>query len=273
MVQHGLEILRQRIVHTAGGAGNHPQHAARLRHSIRQQRTILALEAVERGDGTGLEGDAPRPAVPQHPEHPPGGRVARREAFQVGADGDRAVGIGGAQAELETRLDVGVGPALAVRGAASQGAEEIARGIVVPWPDMALVQMGMAINRAGPELPAIEARPLRRGAERGDGGDAAMRDLQVEAHQPLPVDRARCLPGDQRRGGAGVAQPVIRPGASDLLAQPVHRGTHRRSPCPMALSCQRRSSKCDSRLKARKMPMPAAEISTRAANMRGICNW
>ena len=41
-------------------------------------------------------------------------------------------------------------------------------------------------------------------------------------------------------------------------------------PRSRALSCQRDSSRCDSRVKTRKSAIPVTEISTRAANIRGM---
>jgi hypothetical protein len=78
-----------------------------------------------------------------------------------------------AQPELEPRLDVGGGPVgRPVGDVGLDGALEGAVRVLCARPDVALVQMGVEVDEAGPDLPALQrdaGAALRRGAEGGDG--------------------------------------------------------------------------------------------------------
>jgi hypothetical protein len=72
------------------------------------------------------------------------------------ADGDGAMRMGAAQGEVGAGSDVGLGPGgVAVGHHALDGAGEVAGGVGAARPDMALVEMGVAVHQAGPELPAM----------------------------------------------------------------------------------------------------------------------
>jgi len=122
------------------------------------------------------------------------------------------MGMGGAQRELEPGRDIGIGPGRAIGRGAGQRAVEIAGGVGGARPDLAFVEMGMAIDRAGPDLAAIEARPGRRRAGRRDGRDPAVIHLEVDPQQPLRIGRDGGGAGDHRRGRPRIAQPVARSG-------------------------------------------------------------
>ena len=123
---------------------------------------------------------------------------------------------------------------------------------------MALVEMGMAIHQAGPDLAPIKRDPIPGRAQGGEGGDAAILNADIHPRQGAIAN------------DAGIGQPIgaaagLGDGGTDFLHQ-------RRSPAP-ALSCQRRNKRWESSDSARKMTMPVPETSTSAANISGICNW
>ena len=105
------------------------------------------------------------------------------------ADRRGAVRMGAAQAELEARLDIGLG---VVRGAIGDdgglGARMRAVRVGLARPGLRLVQMHMPIDEAGPDLAPIQVDAVRRRSGRRDRGDAAVGDAQIE---PVPDPRRR----------------------------------------------------------------------------------
>ena len=178
-----------------------------------------------------------------------------------------------AQREFSAQAHIRFRPIhVAVSHDRGDGAEETTIRIGGSLPDMALIQMGMRIQHAGPNLPAIQRNPIRRRAKRRDGGDASLFNLNIKSRNAIPVQGQRPRTFQHCSRGAHIAQPEIAARSSQSRAGLCHGAPHRRSPLPIALSCQLRSSKCVSKLSARKIAIPVAETSTSAANMRGICN-
>ena len=197
----------------------------------------------------------------------------RHVAVQMRAHGNRAMGVSRAQREFCTHAHIGLRPIhVAVSHDRGDGAKETTIRIGGALPDMALIQMGMRIQHTGPDLPAIQRNPIRRRAQRRDGGDASLFNLNIKSRNAISVQGQRPRSFQHRAQGAHIAQPEIAARAGQGRASLRHGAPHRRSPLPIALSCQWRSSKCVSKLSARKIAIPVAETSTRAANMRGICN-
>ena len=253
VVEHGLEVVRQRGMQAAGQPGHHAQHTTMRSDQIRHLVALGATEAVERRDRDHLQRHAPCPFVAQLREYRPGGAGQRQVAVQMRADGNGAVRERATQGKIGPRVNVLGGPGRTPVGHDRlDGAGEIAGQVRRAGPDVSLVEMGVAIDHAGPDLAAIEIDAAGRRAQRCHGGDGAVRDMDIHPRQGA-------LPHH-----AGIVQPVLRPRRPNGLS-------HRLSPAP-ALSCQRRSSRCDIRLSARKMRMSVAETSTRAANISGICS-
>ena len=74
-------------------------------------------------------------------------------------------------------------------------------------------------------------------------------------------------PLGRRAGDARVAQPVVARGRDRAPHRPAHPSRF------SALSCQRRRMRCCTRPSTRTIATPLAQISSRAANMRGIWSW
>ena len=68
----------------------------------------------------------------------------------------------------------------------------------------------------------------------------------------------------------GLIEIVAIMAALGIAVQAHARHVHQPSSCATALSCQRRSIRCESSASAKKITMPATESSTSAANMRGM---
>ena len=194
-------------------------------------------------------------------------------AVQMRAHGNRAMGVSRAQCEFRAHAHIGFRPIhISVSHDRGDGAEETTIRIGGALPDMALIQMGMRIQHTGPDLPAIQRNPIRRRAERRNGGDASLFNLHIKPRNAITVQGQRPRSFQHRSRGPHIAQPEIAARVGQGRAGLCHGATHRRSPLPIALSCQLRSSKCVSKLSARKIAIPVVETSTRAANMRGICS-
>ena len=139
----------------------------------------------------------------------------------MGADGARAVRPGAAQPELEAGAHVRSAPMGDAVGADRlERAHEGAVGVGRARPDKALVEVGVEVDRAGPDHPAREVEAARGGAGGLDRGDAALLDDEVEEHEAGGV---RDRPGRRRvdeagrhagagEGEAGLAQGIQRIG-------------------------------------------------------------
>jgi len=107
----------------------------------------------------------------------------------MGAHRDGAVRIGAGQAEFEASPDVRLVPMGAIGGAggarAGVGSVRVGRA----RPDLRLVEMDMRVDEAGPHLAAIEVDAILGAARRGEFGDLAAGDAQIETGEPLGVDR------------------------------------------------------------------------------------
>src|SRR5260370_5030705 len=76
---------------------------------------------------------------------------------------------------------------------------------------MALVEMSMDVDEARPHQAAPEVdRAGRRRAERRNGGDAAIPDLDIAPDRALEIGFAQWTPVGQAGLGAGIGQPIVR---------------------------------------------------------------
>ena len=132
----------------------------------------------------GLQLDPAGPALAQVGDDRPADPGLRRHGVDVGAERAAAVGEGAAQAELGARADVVGGPArLAVARRRLERAGEAAVGIGGARPDLALVEVGVQVDGAGPDHPALErhaAGALGGGVVRGHGREAAVLEHEVQ---------------------------------------------------------------------------------------------
>ena len=164
--------------------------------------------------------------------------------------------------------------------AAFKRAHEGAVGIGLARPDMALVDMRVAIDEGRQHDAAAKldgARRRRLFAARRDAGDLALGDRDVGEREAVCVERSGET-WSQRAMQAGIGKHVpARIGNDDvrwhrhalLAAGKSKTATRPQRSCLSALSCQRRRIRCEISVSARKMRMPAMEIRISAANSRG----
>ena len=123
--------------------------------------------------------------------------------------------------------------------------------------------MGVRVHegRQGDPAGEVHARGFAglHGARRQDLGEATAFDPEIDAGEAVAVDALGCE-GQMRREHARAEQrETVRDG----------KGRDHNSR-PRALSCQRRSMRCEMAVVKRKIATPVTEIRTSAANMRGI---
>jgi hypothetical protein len=185
-----------------------------------------------------------------------------RRAVQVGADRDRAVGEGAAQPELEAGAHVVGRPVgFAIGAHRRERRVEGAVGIGGARPDVTLVQVRVQVDQPRPDLAAVlvdQGRACRRGRapRRAHSHDTAVLDVEIDQRQLIAGIGEVAIQQAERHARVGDAQL----GAFDQSQR------SRRT----ALSCQRLSTRCASRVNARKIRTPVSEIRTTAANMRGM---
>ena len=155
----------------------------------------------------------------------------------------------------------------AVLGPGRQRAVEAAVRVRPARPDVALVDMGVHVDEAGQTDAAAgrwrPARSVTTGASM-----AAMRPPSTRRSSATRPSLVR------RSGRPQIVRPAVPPAPwrwrSGTSRQAAQAG---RRPSQFsrfnALSCHLRNSRCESRLRTRKIRMPVMEISSRAANMRG----
>ena len=168
------------------------------------------------------------------------------------------MGVGAAQGEVHPRGHVRGAPirfAVGLHG--GERAVERAVGIGLARPDVALVEMRVAIDEAGKHDSAGEIDGRRVG--RAVKGDAAPVDPEIGRQEALRVRRSGQI--GRRRGDARARQPIGAVGDGPAGGH-VSRLT--------ALSCQRRSARWLIRVVAPKIATPASAISRSAANIRGM---
>ena len=111
--------------------------------------------------------------------------------------------ISATQAKLEARFDIGFRVVFAAIGHdGGLGARMRAVRIGLPRPGLRLVQMHMPIDEARPDLASVQIDAVGRRSSRGERGDPAIGDTQIEPRQALGVGQARAI--QQRGRGRGV---------------------------------------------------------------------
>jgi hypothetical protein len=176
------------------------QQAVMLGDEIGELLAAFGREQIHRYDGRRLQRDLAGPFVAQLGENGPGDFGLRRKTVQMRADRGDAARVGRRHAEIEARFDVGRVPMrLAVLHRRGQRAEERAVHVRITRPDMALVEMGVDVDRAGPHHRRFEVGPQIDGGGPGgeDIGDLAVLDHQIACGQIAVVEQ-----------GGGVAQRV-----------------------------------------------------------------
>ena len=174
------------------------------------------------------------------------------------------MGIGAGKAKFHPRTHVRSRPVRdAIRAGRAKGAGEGTVRVGLAWPDVALVEMDVDIGEAGQHhRPAeIEIRRLRlrmRRAGRQQAGDLALSDQQIDTGETVGI-RRQCRAAGDTGGDARIAQ------TPDRRLGDAHHASLLRSD-----SCQRPSNACETKVKNTKIKMPVREISTSAANMRGM---
>ena len=144
MREHAVEQFLEVRHHVGDGA----EHAFRRGDPLRQRLQPGEIaRAVDAEQARRLQLDAALPALPHLLEHRPRDLLLRRHRIEMRADRLGAVRVGAAQRELHALRDVGCVPA---RGAVLAGrierAHEGAVGIALARPDMALVDMRVAVD-------------------------------------------------------------------------------------------------------------------------------
>ena len=174
------------------------------------------------------------------------------------------MGEGGAQAEIHAQCDVGCTPVGgAVRGHRVERSDEVAGRIRRAAPDMRLVEMGVRVDEGRQRDPAGKVHALGVVGLQGPGWrdlcEETAVDQEIGPGEAVAV-RALDSEGQVRRQHARVEErETIRRG----------KGRNHKSR-PLALSCQRRSRRCERAAVKRKIATPVIEMRTRAANMRGM---
>ena len=106
------------------------------------------------------------------------------------ADRRSAVRIGTSQREVEPPVNIVMAPTLlSIRMGGIQGGDELTVGIPGARPNMALVEVGMEVDQARPNLPAVEIDAAHQGSGRGDAVNDAVRDRDVDDHKAFAIDR------------------------------------------------------------------------------------
>ena len=182
--------------------------------------------------------------------------------IEMGAHRLGAVGVGAAQREIHAARDVvGVPARGAVLAGGIERAHEGAVGIGLARPDMALVDMGVAVDEAGQHDAAGEVD--RRAAAAGLSPRAAMPVILPSATamsasaKPSAVEgggRGRASASACTRALASMYQPD-RGNFDDGHGKAAVSSEHHRS-CFSALSCQRRRMRCETSVSTRKITMP-----------------
>src|SRR5207244_1523091 len=99
--EHAIELPVQSRRLRHDGAEN----SAVARDDVGERIAEFALQMFDREDGDRLQRDAAAPALAQSREQRPAHSMLRRDRIEMRADRERAVRIGGAETELEARLD------------------------------------------------------------------------------------------------------------------------------------------------------------------------
>lgn len=116
-----------------------------------------------------------------------------------------------AQAEVEPGGDVLLGPMRgAIRGDGTRGARNRAVGVAGARPDMPLVEMGVDLDKARPQVTAgeIDCRAVRRRGRRNPGDRAAL-DRNVHQREAVAIEQrgGRRALIQQRGGDARAGEP------------------------------------------------------------------
>ena len=190
--------------------GEHAQNAIMLRHEPGQLLAVGAAIVLGGIECHALERDAVSPALAQLGEDGPADLGLRRHGIDMGADGAGAVREGAAERELHAVAHViGTPGHMPVALHGLDRGREAAVKAGGPRPDMALVEMRVHVDRAGPDHAALE---VDGGGVWGCwmvtvyGGKAAVLDRDVEQKQPVGIGRAFHACGEACRHMGG--QPV-----------------------------------------------------------------
>ncbi len=196
----------------------------------------------------------------------------------MGPDRLGAVRVGAAQRELHALRDVQRIPACgAILADGIERAHEGAVGIGLARPDMALVDMGVAVDEgrqhdASGKIDGAGGSGLL--AARGNGCYLAVGDRDVGQREAVGVE-ARDKTRRQRAMNAGIGEQVAAGAGmwTDVISA-LHRGiclckqasTAPASARSRASACRIR---CEISVSTRKIRMPVTEIRISAANSRG----
>ena len=151
-----------------------PDHRLRDGAELR----LVIDRKLDRKDRDTLQRDAIPPLLTHLGEHRPGDRRLLAERVEMGADRAAAVGVSAAQREIHAGAHVvGVPVCLAVGRHRHAGARMGAVRIGVARPDMALVDVGVAVDEARQHDPAakIDGRQSGVAGRTEAGPTAAMR--------------------------------------------------------------------------------------------------
>ena len=221
----------------------------------------------------------PSPACPHFLEHGPGDLLLRRHRIEMGPDRLGAVRVGAAQRELHALGDIQRVPACgAILADGIERAHEGAVGIALARPDMALVDMGVAVDEgrqhdaAGKVDGAGRQRPA---LPRGNGCYLAVGDRDVGQREAVGVESSRQDPASASGARGHWRARTGRCLECGRMSYPaLHRGIclcKQASTAPA--SARFRASacriKCEISVSTRKIRMPVTEIRISAANSRG----
>ena len=194
VLNRGAEDHVQRRVEFGDHVADAAEQAVAMRlhrcnHIADMRRIERELDAEER---RGLDRDPPRPFRPQLRQHGPGNTDLLSQRIDMRPDGGGAMREGAAQAEIHPRADIRRRPVrLAVGHDAVERAQEAAIGVALARPDMALVEMDMAVDQARQHDAAVEIddRPFGKplGSSRQDRGDPPLLHRKVDQRQPVAV--------------------------------------------------------------------------------------
>jgi hypothetical protein len=168
---------------------------------------------IERKQRDALKRDAVGVGRAHFGEDRPGDRRLLASRVEMRADRAGAVGEGAADCEAHAGAHVLGRPAfLPVDAGVFQRAREGAVRVRAAWPDVALIKVGVEVDEAGQEKAAVDVKGWKlrvegEGARGDDGGDAAVRDRDVDRGEPVAAG-GEVGRGRERQRHAGVGEPV-----------------------------------------------------------------
>ncbi len=203
------------------------------------------MQKIDRTQADKLQRDAVLPARGHLGGGSPGGLGVVGVGIEVRADRGDAVRVGGAQAEVHARDDVGVRAQRPVCGGGEAGAVEGAVGIGRALDGMRLVEVRVQVDEARPQLPAAEIDGRlapARGAAGGRGDDRcdlSLGHVKFDGDQAIAVrQRGMCAAAEERHRHARIADHVG--GCLGPAERP--EGRYHRAP-PVASFCVEKACK------------------------------